>query len=80
MNTIIVVLGVVLMILGGFAYLYVEVEEERYFGGLFERENIERPFERAALPLLIGGIILIVVGAVLPDSGTRTRTRTTHAV
>lgn len=80
MNIIVVILGVVLIILAGFAYMYSETEKDSALGGLIEDEETVRPLRGWAIPLLFGGIILIVVGAVLPGKDETKTTKTTSVV
>ena len=62
MNIILVVLGIVFFLIGIGAYAYTIVVE----GGLFQGEEMETPYRSYAIPLFIGGIVLILVGAFLP--------------
>jgi hypothetical protein len=61
MNKILITIGVIILILGIFSATFVN-EEDRVFG-LFETQ--EAPYRQYAIPLFVGAIILIVVGAIM---------------
>lgn len=65
MNTSLIVIGVIVVILGLFALNYSVVVEDEYLGGLVQNQSIEKPYAYIGIPLIIGGIVLLIVGAVV---------------
>lgn len=63
MNRGLVIIGVVVLILGLLASAYVVTTSEEHFWGLFSTTESTTPYGRFSIPLVIGGIILILVGA-----------------
>jgi hypothetical protein len=61
MNKLVLIIGIVLVALGIISGLY-KTEEKQLFGLV---TTTQTPYEAYLIPLLIGGIILIIVGAVL---------------
>ena len=62
MNQALVIIGVVAVVLGLFASIYTVVTTEEHAWGLFTSTETSAPYARFSLPVLIGGIVLIVVG------------------
>ena len=67
MNQILIIMGVIMLVFSIFAFTYVVVTTDEYLGGLVTEEETETPFRGYTLPLIIGGIILVLVGAFMPN-------------
>jgi formate hydrogenlyase subunit 3/multisubunit Na+/H+ antiporter MnhD subunit len=66
MNLILIIMGVVMLVFSIFAFTYIIVTTDEYLGGIVTEEETETPFRGYTVPLIIGGIILILVGAFMP--------------
>jgi uncharacterized membrane protein len=71
MKNALVIIGVVLIALGIFAYVYTITVEDEALGGIIETEDTETPYRPFSYPLIIVGIVLIIIGVLYPD-GRRT--------
>ena len=63
MNTILVAIGIVVAIIGLIAGAVVITTPQLF--GLVNTEST--PYAQYMIPLIIGGIVLIIVGAVIPS-------------
>ena len=63
MNTILVAIGVVVAIIGLVAGALVVTTPQLF--GLINTEST--PYAQYMIPLIIGGMVLIIVGAVIPS-------------
>jgi membrane-bound ClpP family serine protease len=66
MNTILIAIGIVVAIIGVVAGAVIVTTPQLF--GLVETEST--PYAQYMIPLIIGGIVLIIVGAVMPESRT----------
>jgi hypothetical protein len=60
-NKYLIIIGVVLIAIGLFAGAFTTTESQLF--GLIDVSSI--PYEAYAIPLFVGGIVLIIVGGVL---------------
>jgi membrane-bound ClpP family serine protease len=67
MNVILVALGVVVAIIGLVAGALVVTTPQLF--GLVNTEST--PYAQYMIPLIIGGMVLVIVGAVVPSKITR---------
>jgi len=67
MNTILVAIGVVVAIIGLIAGALVITTPQLF--GLVNTEST--PYAQYMIPLIIGGLVLVIVGAVVPSKITR---------
>jgi len=71
-KTALLIIGTFFVIMGVLAGGYtIVVEEDRI---IFDDVRTEKPYENYSIPLIIAGIALILVGAVLAQNETTTRT------
>ena len=68
MNRIIIAIGIVVAIIGVIAGALVVTTPQLF--GLVETEST--PYEQYMIPLIIGGMVLIIVGAVIPENKKKT--------
>ncbi len=61
----IVYVGIAILILGILAYAYTSVETDEALGGLIEDQETKAPYRVFALPLIIVGAALIIIGAFM---------------
>lgn len=66
MNRIIIAIGIVVAILGVVAGALVITTPQLF--GLVNTEST--PYAQYMIPLIIGGMVLIIVGAVIPEGKT----------
>jgi uncharacterized membrane protein len=66
MKNALVIIGVILVILGIFAFFYTVTLTDESLGGLYEDEETEEPYRVFSYPLIIVGIVLIILGLVYP--------------
>ena len=62
-NTLIIV-GIIFIVFGLFAGVHTTSTTESFLGGLFTNEELERPYQMYSIPLIVGGIVLILIGAL----------------
>lgn len=62
MNATLIVLGIVAVVIGGFASMYTETQVQNHLWGLYQTTSTSSPYSGLAVPLVIGGIVLIMVG------------------
>ena len=67
MKTAIIVIGIVILLLAALSYSYAVTETDTYFWGLFKETDVERPYSNFAIPLFVGGLVLIIIGAFMKD-------------
>jgi hypothetical protein len=67
MNIILVAIGIVVAIIGLIAGALVITTPQLF--GLVQTEST--PYAQYMIPLIIGGIVLVIVGAIMPESRTR---------
>ena len=65
MNQSLIAIGVVMLIVGFVALSYVQTATESHFFGWFETSETSKPYHYLGTPLMIGGIILVIVGALV---------------
>ena len=63
MNNVLIILGVVLIIVGIFAYAYTTVAADGILG-----EQTKTPYRNLSYYLIAGGIILTIIGLLVPSS------------
>ena len=63
MNQTLIIIGIVVVVIGLFAGIYTITTTEEHVWGLFTSTETSSPYANLSLPVLIGGIILIIVGA-----------------
>ena len=80
MNTALFGVGVVLVILGLIASAYVVTETDEYLFGAFTDTDAERPYAGYAIPLIVVGILLMIVGALIPTETVITKRTTVEPV
>ncbi len=68
MNTILVAIGVVVAIIGVIAGALV-ITTPQLFGLVTTSDT---PYAQYMIPLIIGGLVIVIVGAVVPNKTTRT--------
>jgi len=68
MNVILVAIGVVVAIIGVIAGALV-ITTPQLFGLVTTSDT---PYAQYMIPLIIGGLVLVIVGAVVPSKTTRT--------
>lgn len=65
-KTVLLILGIILVALSGFAYFFTVTDRESFLGGIYSETETDRPYSNLALPLFLAGILVIIVAAVLP--------------
>ena len=60
-----IVIGIVFLVLGIFASIYSITTTQSHLWGLYSTSNASTPYNTYSIPLLIGGIILIIIGAII---------------
>ncbi len=65
MNKVLLILGVVFLVIALGSYVYSVSETDSYFGGAIEDTEIVYPYRVYSFPLFIGGIIMVIISAVL---------------
>ena len=68
MKGVILVLGVLLLLAGFGALFYTQTTTQSQLFGAFTTSTTQKPFEQLGYPLIIGGVVLLIVGAALPSS------------
>jgi hypothetical protein len=68
MNRILIAIGIVVAIIGVIAGALV-VTTPQLFGLVTTSDT---PYAQYMIPLIIGGLVLVIVGAVIPSKTTRT--------
>jgi len=71
MNYIVVGIGVALVIIGIFAQVFAVTTEDEALGGLIQTEDVERPYQQFGLPLIIGGVVVVLIGLFIPGRRTQ---------
>jgi hypothetical protein len=67
MNRILIAIGIVVAIIGLIAGALVITTPQLF--GLVNTEST--PYAQYMIPLIIGGMVLIIVGAIIPESRTQ---------
>lgn len=67
MNKALIIIGVVVLVLGIFANVYSETTTNEYLWGLYSTSSTSIPYSSYSTMLLIGGIILILAGALIKE-------------
>ncbi len=67
MRTSVLIIGIVFIVLGVFAFYYYTTETDEDLGGLIENEERVYPFRPYAYPLVIGGIVLVILSFLIPS-------------
>jgi hypothetical protein len=65
MKSLLIGIGVVLVLLGIGAWIYQTTTQHDILWGLFHWTSTSTPYQAYALPMLIGGVVLIIVGAAV---------------
>ena len=68
MKALLIVIGIVLILLGIGAGVYQTTTTESHLFGLFSTSSTSTPYQSYMVPLIIGGAVLIIVGAVIGRS------------
>jgi len=63
-NTRLILIGIVVLLLGTATGIYEE-KQTTEIGGLISTTATDKPYQDYSIPLLVGGIILIIVGAFI---------------
>jgi uncharacterized membrane protein len=71
MNKTLLIIGFVVLILGIAATFYSETTTESHLFGLYSTSSTSNPYSAFSIPLLVGGIVLIIVAAVLKSSNRK---------
>ena len=72
MNKTLVIFGTIVVIIGVIANIYTETTSQSQFFGLYSTTNSAKPYATLAIPLIIAGIVLLIVGMVMKeDSETK---------
>ena len=66
-NKALIAIGIVLLVAGFLAMNYVETTTQEHFWGWFQTSQSDKPYANLAIPLMIGGIVLVIVGAAVKD-------------
>lgn len=67
MNKTLLIIGIVVLALGILANVYSTTTTESHLFGLYSTSSTSNPYSNYSVPLLIGGIILVIVGAVMKE-------------
>jgi len=67
MNKTLLIIGIIVLALGIFANIYSATTTQSHLFGLYSTSSNSNPYSSYSVPLLIGGIILIIVGAVMKE-------------
>ncbi|MCX6741719.1 MAG: hypothetical protein NTX24_00900 [Candidatus Pacearchaeota archaeon] len=62
MNKTLLIIGVIVLVLGILAQIYSVTTTEDYVFGLFTKSITSQPYDYLAIPLIVGGAVLIIVG------------------
>lgn len=65
MRQTILIIGVLFLIFAALAYGYTVTETDSYFGGFFTDQDTTAPYRPMAIPIGIGGLILVIVSAAM---------------
>ena len=68
MNKSLIIIGIIVLALGIFANVYSVTTTQSHLWGLYSTSNTSIPYSTYSIPLLIGGLILIIVGAIIKES------------
>jgi hypothetical protein len=68
MKILLIGLGFVAILLGIGAAVYTTTSTQSHLFGLFSTSHTSSPFQSLMIPLIIGGAILIIIGAVIGRS------------
>jgi len=63
--TLLIITGIVFLFLGIFASAYSITTSQSHLWGLYSTSTTSTPYYEYSIPLLIGGIILIIIPAVM---------------
>ena len=63
-----IVIGIIVLVLGIFANIYSITTSQSHLWGFYSTSNTSTPYSTYSIPFLIGGIVLIIVGAVMKGS------------
>ncbi|MFZ5955409.1 MAG: hypothetical protein ACOYT4_03210 [Nanoarchaeota archaeon] len=64
---LLIILGILVIIAGIITQIYTIKTTSSYAGGFVERESTKKPYQQYAIPLILAGLILIIVGAMIPE-------------
>ena len=64
-NTGLIVFGVLLLVAGFAALNYQATATQDHLFGLIQTSQTNKPYEPLGAPLMIGGIVLVAVGAAM---------------
>ena len=67
MNKTLLVIGIIILALGIFANVFSVTTPQSHLFGLYSTSSSSNPYSIYSVPLLIGGIVLIIVGAVMKE-------------
>ena len=68
MNKTLMIIGIIVLILGIFSNVYSITNTESQLFGLYSTSSTSNPYASYSIPLLIGGVILLIVGVVMKGS------------
>lgn len=63
MNTGLLLIGIIVILLGIGAMIYEETQTTSELWGLTSKTTTSNPYQEYSFPLIIGGVVLVVVGA-----------------
>ena len=73
MNKALIIMGVIVLIIGIAANIYSVTTSESHFFGLFSTTNTSIPYVALAIPLVVGGMVLVLVGLVMKEGSEAQR-------
>jgi hypothetical protein len=65
MRHAILAIGILFLVFAALAYGYTVTETDSAFGGFFTHQDTTAPYRYLAIPLGIGGLVLIIVSAAM---------------
>jgi hypothetical protein len=71
-NQAVIMIGILFIVLGVLASAYtVIIEKDRLIGTDIDTS---KPYQGYSVPMIVAGVILVLVGAVIPEESTPTHT------
>jgi hypothetical protein len=68
MNKTLLIIGIIALVLGILAQIYSVTTTEDYVFGLFTKSITTQPYDYLAIPLIVGGAVLIIVGVAVRNN------------
>lgn len=66
---ILIGVGLLMLVCAAVTYGYTVTEQDEYLGGLITDTDVSTPYRQFTWPLIIGGFILILIGALFRKEG-----------